>query len=153
MVEEKKVSKVWLIVFLVAIFSVIAAQSGGAYPSGATAELGGIDALANRLAEMVGVGGLFAMVINLGKRWNWIKQGSAADFSTGLNLLALFAIWLAPIIGLELDYYLIDQGASGITQIATTVLQFVSAFGGAKATHAVLSGSSVLGASFSGGDV
>jgi hypothetical protein len=109
--------------------------------------------LVQQLGLMAGVAGVIAALVNVGKVVKIVKDGQAANWATGLNLIALGVLFYLKVFRPELGAEflgVVDQNAGVVAQIITLVLGLVVQLRSSTWTHqTLLANVHVLGKSFS----
>lgn len=96
------------------------------------------------LTGLTGLGALIGILIDLGKRVGLVKDGTAGNWSAGLNLAAFVAVMVVVMVGKQPDWGMVD----GYLQMGVYILGFVAQMLGSQVTHAVTK-KTVVGYSFS----
>lgn len=100
-------------------------------------------------AALGGVGGLIALVINVGKTLGWVPDGSAATVSTGLNILGLAAVFALGVFKPGVDIGQVDASVQQFVDAATILFGLFVQLGGAKWVHSLVRGVPLVGKSYS----
>lgn len=114
-----------------------------------------MDTLASLIAQLgtlAGVGALIAALVNIGKTAGLVKDGTAGNWSAGLNVLALIALYVLHVFNPAQAAQLVgsgDQIAGSIAQIATLVVGVYFQLRSAQWGHETLKGLPVIGKSHS----
>lgn len=108
-----------------------------------------LEALFSQFALLVGVAALFAALINVGKFFGWVPDGSAPAWSLALNLLAFVAFVVLRYFAPQVDIAGLDANAQAIADMLIYFLGFVAQLGGSKGANAVLRGAPLIGHSHS----
>lgn len=105
--------------------------------------------LVGQLGALVGVGALVAALVNIGKSAGLVKDGQAQVYSTGLNLVALVALFALKVWAPQIDVANLDATAGQIANAALVVFGLLVQLYGAKWAHGALTGVPGVGKSFS----
>lgn len=108
-----------------------------------------MEALLVALASLAGVSAFFAVLINVGKRFDIVNDGTAPAWSLGLNLVGLVLIYVNGVFEFGIDLAEIDTFALAIAELATAVLAFVAMLGSSKGANAIVRGVPLVGHSHS----
>lgn len=103
--------------------------------------------------SLAGIGAFFAVLINVGKKAGWVKDGDAPAWSMGLNLLGMIALWIVKQFFPSVDVLNVDSIAGQLAQIMTLILGLVVQFAASKGTHAVVKGMPLIGYSYPSGNL
>lgn len=95
-----------------------------------------------------GVAALIAVLVNLGKSFGLVSDGTADIWSTGLNLVGLLVLFVLKIVAPNISLPNVDKTAATIAQLLTLVLQLFFQFGVSKVAYASIRGVPVIGKSF-----
>jgi len=101
-------------------------------------------------STLVGIAALIAVVINILKVVGVVKDGQAATWSTGLNLVGLAVLLLLGVFKPELDMGEVDTLAGSLANVLTVIMGFVLQLGGSKLMHSLLRGVPLIGKTNSG---
>jgi hypothetical protein len=99
--------------------------------------------------SLVGFAAFVSALINIGKTFGIVKDGDAATWSAGLNLLGLVALLIINAVWPDMDITVIDDQLTGIAAILTTITTYIVQLLSTKAAYAALKGTSVIGTSYS----
>jgi hypothetical protein len=101
--------------------------------------------------SLVGVAGLVAILVNIGKVSKIVKDGTAGQWTAGLNLLCFIALVILGVFRPDIELNYIDGIAGQITAILVFILGFVIQVVGSKPIYELLKSAEVplLGKSFS----
>ena len=106
-----------------------------------------------KLAEIVigfgGLGGLVTLLVNAGKSLGWVKDGKAKIWVGGANLLLMLFFMLAPELGLDVNWVIVDETANSLLQIATIVIGYIGMLKGSDVAYGIVKGIPVIGKSYS----
>lgn len=106
-----------------------------------------INTLFAELATLGGVAALIAVAVNALKQFGVVKDGDAPAWVTGLNLIALVALFVAHIVGFDVKG--LDGVASTIAQLGALILSLVGQVLVSKAANFAVRGTPVVGYSHS----
>lgn len=101
-----------------------------------------------QLGSLVGVGTLITVIVNLLKLTGAVKDGQAANWSTGLNLIGLAVLFVIGIYKPQFDLGQADAVAAQVAQILTLVFGLVVQLWSSKGSHGLLRGVPLVGKSF-----
>lgn len=102
----------------------------------------------------VGIGSLFALIIQLGKKWfpKVFKDGTAENFRLAFTLVVSLFLFFAPRVGLNIGLEALDNLASSLSQLGLMLLPLfgwaTDAFSGAFYTG-LLKGRALIGKTWS----
>lgn len=100
------------------------------------------------LASLGGVAAAMTMLVNLGKRVNIVKSGTADQWVKGMNFVALLGLWALGKYFPDVSIAGVDSLAAQVAEIGVTVLAwFPVANRISGATHTYIKGTALLGAS------
>lgn len=102
-----------------------------------------ISGILEQLFSLAGLGGLISVILDLLKRFGVVKDGKAPVWNAVVSLVLALFMLVAPEVGLNVDWTVIDSSAQIFTQILQAVLGFIGLFGSAKFTHYVFRDSPV----------
>ena len=108
--------------------------------------------MANLLAQyagLVGVAALIALVINVLKTLGIVTDGTAQNWSAGLNLVCLTGLLVLQIFAPQIDVAILDAKIAGLVEVGVVVLGYVLQLLGSRVTHSIVSGVALIGKSFS----
>lgn len=111
-----------------------------------------MDILSNAVVTLLGlagVGAFLSLLVNVGKKIGWVKDGQAAKVSAGLNLLALAGLYLFRVIKPDADWQGIDAQLGAFVAAVTPFIGYILQLFSAQQTHAVVTGLPVIGKSYS----
>jgi len=108
-----------------------------------------MDQLLIEFGALVGVGALIAFLINLGKSVGFIKDGTAANWSIGFNLVGLCALFASKVIAPDLDVAGIDQELADFMAVLGPFVAYVVQFISARVVHDKFRGVFLVGKSYS----
>lgn len=108
-----------------------------------------MEALLVTLASLAGVSAFFAVLINIGKRFDIVNDGTAPAWSLGLNLVGIVLIFANDVFGLGIEWSKIDTFALAIAELGTAVLAFVAMLGSTRGANAIVRGVPLVGYSHS----
>ena len=108
-----------------------------------------IGILVSQLGALAGVGALVAVLVNIGKAAGLVKDGQAQNYSTGINLAALVALFGLKVFAPQVDVANLDATAAQVAQVAITVFGLLAQLYGAKWAHGALAGVPLFGKSYS----
>jgi hypothetical protein len=95
-----------------------------------------------------GVAAVIALLINVGKRAGWIKDGQATSASLLLNLVGLVGLGLLRVFAPDFDIAGLDGIAAQIAEAGTILLGLVWQLFISRQTHEQVKGVPVIGKSF-----
>lgn len=99
---------------------------------------------------LVGFGVLVSAVVGLGKSLGLITDGSAGQWVTGANLLAVIAVFIAHVGGFSYDLAQIDQVLKLVGDALVAFTELFIALGGSKLFYSLTRGKiPVIGKTFS----
>jgi hypothetical protein len=113
------------------------------------APLDGLVALVTQWGALAGVAGAIAMVINILKLFNLVKDGQAQTWSAALNLGALVLFLALKIYNPALDLIFLDAQIAQVVAIGLVILGYLSQLGVSKLTHIVVKRTPVIGTTYS----
>lgn len=99
---------------------------------------------------LAGVASFVAALINAGKQAGIVKDGTAPDWSLGLNLVFFAAFIILRLFVPDIDIAGVDQLAANAADILVAILGFVAQLGASRVANAALRGTPVVGYSHSG---
>jgi hypothetical protein len=102
-------------------------------------------------AGLAGFAALIALLINVGKVAGVVKDGQAATWSAGLNLVGLVGLLALQVFKPEVDIAGVDSQVMGLVQVGVVMFTYVLQLLESKLTHIALKGIPVAGKSFSEG--
>lgn len=105
--------------------------------------------LLTALLALLGVGGLFSALINLGKIAKLVTPENVEKWIGGLNLVGLIGMYVAKTFFPDFDIMIADEMAGDVARILTHVTELIVMVGGSKLFHTLFRGFPVLGKSFS----
>ena len=108
--------------------------------------------LVAQLGMLAGVGALISVVVNVGKAAGVVTDGTAGNWSLGLNVAALAVLAALRIFRPDLGPEAIgaaDQVAATLAQVVTLALGLFLQLRGAQFGHTTLRGAPFIGKSFS----
>jgi len=105
-----------------------------------------LELLFAQLLSLAGVGVLIAMIVNLLKAVNVVKDGDAQNWSAGLNLIALAALFALNIYAPDKVAQL-NGSAQALAQILQPLIAVIGMIASSKVTHSILRGTFILGKS------
>jgi hypothetical protein len=108
-----------------------------------------IGSLVAQFLALAGIGALIAFVVNALKTAGVVKDGTAATWATGFNLIGLVALFVLKVFVPSADIGKLDGAAATIAQIGVLVLGLITQMLGSKLAHATASGVWLIGKSFS----
>jgi tellurite resistance protein TehA-like permease len=105
-------------------------------------------------ASLVGISALIAALINLLKVIKVVKEGTASQWSAGLNLAAFIALVAFGVFRPDLAMDILDGYAGQIAMVILFILGFLTQITGSSAAHEQLktAGVPLIGTSFSKND-
>jgi hypothetical protein len=106
------------------------------------------NALLSQFGTLAGFAALVAVVINLMKAAGFIQDGQAQTWSAAFNLLGLAALLYLRVFQPQADITYLDTQAAQIANILLIVGGYIIQLGGSKLTHILLSGTPLIGKSF-----
>lgn len=98
-----------------------------------------IEFLVAQLLALGGVGALIPVLVNFGKAFGWIQDGTAPQWFVGLQLLALNLLFVAKLAGV-VDVAGIDAGLAQLAQLLALVLAIILQIGVGKITYWLVRG-------------
>lgn len=101
------------------------------------------------LASLVGVSALFGVLINIGKRFGIVNDGTSGAWNLGLNLVGLILIYANGVFGYGFDLENIDGFAKAVAEIGTAALSLVAMLGSTRAANGAVRGIPIVGHSHS----
>jgi hypothetical protein len=132
-----------VMVFCLAVSPAFAAPSAQA----TVPESGGFGDLAAQWFGLAGFAGLIALLINIGKRVGFVKDGTAQTWSAGLNLIGLALLLLTQVYKPDLAIRDLDTQVGEFVKVGTVVLGYVIQLLASKGTHVAVRGVPVIGTS------
>jgi len=108
-----------------------------------------VQILLTTVIGMTGLGALVSVLISWGKSAGVVTDGTAQTWVTGLNLVAIVALFVAKVAGVELDMTALDANLGTVATILVSIGQLVLAMGGSKLFYSISRGSPIVGKSFS----
>ena len=93
------------------------------------------------LATLAGLSGFAAFVaafVNIGKSIGFVKDGTAANWSAGINLVGLIALFVTGVVGVDLDLIGIDAQLAAFAEIALVIFGYITQLIGSKVFHEAL---------------
>ena len=143
------------ILVISAAFPVIAVKAAGIHlqdvPPPVQPATVDFDGLLASLKNLGGIAALIAVLVNVGKRFNIVKDGQSGSWSAGLNILALIGLLFAQSDGYTNLIPVIDAQAGQFSEVISVVLAFAFQLFVSRKTHAsVLSGLPLIGKSHTG---
>ncbi len=108
-----------------------------------------LNEIANIVALLIGFPAFLSAALNLGKYFNWIKDGQAPTIILWANLVAFVAVSVAVYTG-NLDLVgSVDNQLDTFAKFLVAFTTFVAELGLTKVAHVSLKGTPVIGHSFS----
>lgn len=106
--------------------------------------------IALQIGYLVGLAALIAMLINVGKVFGIVKDGTAGSWSAGLNLVALVVLVALKLFRPDLELEKVDVELGALAQVLGLVLTLLSQIKVSDKAHGFLSHLQipVLGKSF-----
>ena len=98
-------------------------------------------------AGLVGVAALIALMINVLKTFEIVTDGTAQNWSAGLNLVFLTGLLVLQIWAPQVDVAELDAKIAGLVQVGVVVLGYVLQLLGSKVTHQIVKGTALIGTS------
>jgi len=105
--------------------------------------------LISTFLSLAGVGSLIAVLVNIGKTVGLVKDGQAANWSAGLNLAGLIALFTLQLLGKAELVPALDSQAGALASVLTALFGFIWQLIVSIKTHNTLKGTRVIGKSFS----
>lgn len=103
-----------------------------------------------QLVALAGFGGLIALLINVGKHFGIVHDGTSQSWSLGLNAVGLVVLVVLRIFAPQLDVSAGDQQVAQAVQAFTILFGLFTQLAGAKGANALVRGTPVIGKTFSG---
>jgi len=94
---------------------------------------------------LAGVGALMALLVNILKVAGIVKDGDAPTWATGFNLVGLVVLLFLKVFVPQADIGQLDGIAATIAQIGILVLGLITQLLSAKAAHAAVRGTWLIG--------
>ena len=101
------------------------------------------------VAALSGFAALFVFIVNALKAFGIIKDGQAATWITGFNVVLTLVVYGFKLFKPDFDFGSIDPIAQEIAIIGTYILSFVSQILASKLTHYAVKGTPIIGFSYS----
>jgi len=108
-----------------------------------------LDQLFVVFASLLGTGGLIGAIVNALKTVGAVTDGQAPQWSLGLNVAGLVALFLIGVVAPTTDIKALDGVAGEVAKLLTIAVGLFVQLGGAKIAHGLLKGVPVIGKSFS----
>ena len=109
-----------------------------------------MDSLLAQYGTLVGVAAAIALIINTLKYMGVVSDGTASNWSAGLNLIALTGLLLLRIFAPSVEIAGVDAQIGQAVEVVAVILGYVLQLFGSKLTHMVVKGLPVVGTSYSG---
>jgi hypothetical protein len=97
------------------------------------------------LSSMVGFGSLVSILVSVGKKIGFIKDGTAQWWVLGFNILGLALVISRQIFFPFVDLGELDKGFGLVAQLVNIALVLVATFGGSKLGYSILRGMPLIG--------
>ena len=142
----------WIAALVLAIVLLVLALPVFAQDGTPPAEPFSLQNLMAELITLAGVGGLMAAVVNVGKTFGIVKDGTAGRWSAGLNFIALGVLYAIHVFQPDKAPQLVgtvDQVSGTIAQISTLAVGLYFQLRSAQWGHETLKGLPLVGKSHS----
>lgn len=106
-----------------------------------------IQSLVALLLTLGGFGALSAVLVNVGKYFKLVADGTAPTWAAGINLVGLAVLYYLKVRFPDLNLAGVDANVGQVAQLLTVVLSLLVQLGGAKLAHKTLRGVFVIGKS------
>jgi hypothetical protein len=103
----------------------------------------------SQFGALAGFAALVAVLVNAGKQFGLVKDGTAQNWVAGLNLAGLAALISLRVFMPEVDISALDSQAAQIAVLLAVVAAYLGEMGLSKLAHNLLKGVPVIGKSFS----
>jgi hypothetical protein len=101
------------------------------------------------LPSLVGVAALITVITNILKQVGWVQDGTANQWSAGLNLAGILVLVLLKVFRPDLTYDVIDSTAAGIANILLVFSGYILQIIMSGKVQDAIRGIPVIGKSFS----
>lgn len=108
-----------------------------------------MDSLLVQWGTLVGVAALIAVIINVLKLAGVIQDGTAQNWSAGLNLVGLVILFVLKIVRPDIDVEEIDKQAGALAEVAVVLIGYISQLLTSKLTHIAIRDVPIIGTSYS----
>ena len=109
-----------------------------------------MEQLLAQYAGLVGVAAFIAFVINILKYFGIVQDGTAQNWSAGLNLVFLAALLALNVFMPEVDVAGVDARVAQFVEFAIVIWGYLLQLFGSKLAHSIVKGTAVIGKSHSG---
>ena len=106
-----------------------------------------IATLVSQFTALAGVGALIALLVNILKTFNVVKDGQAPSASLFLNLAGVTALILLRVFRPDLDVAGLDATAAAIASAGVTLFGLFVQLWGSRLAHMAVAGAPVIGKS------
>jgi hypothetical protein len=108
-----------------------------------------LPSLVTSFLAMAGFAAFIAIVINIGKAFHIVKDGTAANWSAALNLVGLVAFVVVKIVRPEFDWSIVDTQLGAIANVLTVLLSYIIQLLGSKLANFAVRTVPLIGKSYS----
>ena len=101
-------------------------------------------------ATLAGFGALVSLLVNVGKYFGIVKDGTADKWVAGLNLVGLVALFVIKTWFPQIDIMQLDANLGAFVIVLTVVFDYIITILGSKLTYLAVKNLPIIGKSYSG---
>lgn len=101
------------------------------------------------VASLVGFAALITLLINVAKFLGWVKEGDAAKYAAGANLVLTLVVYGFKLFRPDFDFMQVDPIVQEAATVGTLIFTYILQLFGSQFTHETVRGLPIVGKSFS----